>query len=263
MDYCHREYFEEWLQQRRTNSNHGNNISIELVMHKTSSECGDQGESSVATRFSATPSENGSSSDPEIFLNTVGAPFSPTKFTVGDFVSDNVRYFVTFSAMAWIGLGITWGCYMKIQDKHEVVGRAYTAVAIAVFGLIIAILANVRCIKKAKARRHEGTVWMKVAAKEDDDDTTEDSTSVEMASFRSPSSRESDVDDDDDMERRALTTLRECLGRPTIPELLGTLDGSYSPGLFCCVPPSLMQNIRLAAKQKSSDVAVYEESFLI
>ena len=158
-------------------------------------------------------------SDLENIWKTVGAPFSPTKFTGGDFVSDNDGYFVTFSAMAWIGLGSTWYCYINFQHKHEVVGRAYTAIVVVVLGLIIAILANVCCNKTT--RRHENAVWNQVAAKEDNDGIAEDSPNIEMGSFRSQSSRETDMDNDVDMERQALATLHECLGRPTISKLLG------------------------------------------
>jgi predicted ferric reductase len=175
--------------------------------------------------------------------------------------------------MAWLGLGVVWYGYRNLQHSHQVKGRAYTAIAILVLGLIIAVLSNY--CEHLMTRRHGGTVWNRIASKddpedgivllEDDSSTTEaSSTSIEMTAYKDDnSSNILEESNDNEVREEDRISIRECLGRPTMSELLESLDGAVYPGVFFCAPPSLSQSIRKAAMRKSPRPALYEESFLI
>ena len=143
-------------------------------------------------------------------------------------------------------------------------------VAVLVLALVISLLANL--CRQSMVRHHDGALWSRVAKSDGsiDDDSDNDgveenisSKSVEMTQMRQsfPATVIGETKDytngmkgkaDDDLEENATTTrkekrpiltLVESDGRPAISELFGTIDGNLSLGLFCCVTPSLMQQI--------------------
>jgi predicted ferric reductase len=259
IDFCHREYFEELGHKPLPSC-----LSIEIFIHKTRSEP----DQTNVTRYSDEPQHGGienreshASECIDLGEAPLGeTPFSPTVFTVGERLRNNLAYIAAFSGMTWIGLVVIWTCYINIQHSHEVKGRAYSAFFVGALGLVIGIVANIWCDQRTWDR--EGAVWNRIVA--GDDDVTEldveDATviSIEMANYKVSTDSRFDATDE-----RAGVTIRQCLGRPTIPEVLEKLKEATFPGLFCCVPPELSQRLRQGIKRESTNAAVYEESFVM
>ena len=265
IDYVRKEYFEPLLQQASSNNN---NCRIQIMVHLTGG-----GNTVATTMFTDEPEasdlEKALSSE-ECSGSTSGVPFHPSRFSVGSRSRrvGNLCGAFAFFSIAWVGLWIVWYYYSNVQQDKQVSQRIYAPLAILLLSLLVAVVVNVvpaRLVDELDpvgTRRHLGKWWDRVS-----DSDEEDSSPIEMMSL------------DDNHHQRAEdggvvgvsqpVTIVDKKGRPTIADLLEGAWDARSPGLFCCGPRQLVQDLHNAAEEHcfgrcvQGKIAVYDESFEI
>jgi len=234
---------------------------IRLIVHDTNSHSNTV-VSSVDTEQAAQESQ--------IAADTDGASVTPSRFASGTSASmmRNVLSFITVTSIAWVGLWATWELYVKETHDHEIVGRGWAVLAILLIALVISVLANAaaRLVDKFQAQTfHHGLI------------ENIEENEVEMATVEEGIAKQPLVGVSDNGKVHASTSLdavtyQEKAGRPSVHELMKSLDGARCPGLFICGPKQLTQALREAASERcqmrirhcirgTPHIAVYEESF--
>jgi predicted ferric reductase len=289
VDYVCREYIEPLLASRA-----GFQIQIQIVVHRTGIICG-QSEINAVTSYSDIPHSNvstemvwedgnvGSGTTQDSSAVSPGFPFTPSRFATGtrSTISSNCLPFVAFTTIAWSGLALTWYIYSNVQQEEQVLQRAYAPIAILLLGALVSRIANVLPISfseqphKKQAARHCDRKWWAAIAFGGDEEVVEKGScekkplSLKMSSLESYASLSSD-EENQDVKRMTMKTD----GRPTVGELLDSVDAAQYPGIFCCGPTALSQEIHRAAEERcvlraqqrdpgSSFIAVYDEAFLM
>jgi predicted ferric reductase len=230
------------------------NFRMRLIVHKTS-----RGQSNVTGSGNL---GHQMSTESEMSQNYIGEPFSQSRFSSGkNGIIGNLTPFVTFSAIGWVGLWAVWYVYEYAIHENEIVGRAWACLAIVTVAVFVASIATLvlYMVDKPRSRRHNPTLI---------EDSEEDNIEIEMGSEGNGITKETLGDERSDDE--AAVSYEEKIGRPTIRELLKSLDGAQHPGLFLCGPKSLMQALRAESQEKcvtrkcmsgAPQTAIYEECF--
>ena len=183
----------------------------------------------------------------------------------------NVLPFVTFTSIAWIGLWATWELYLNKTHNQEIVGRGWPAIAIVVIALAVSILANIaaRIMDKFQSQSfHHGLI-------ENIEENDLEMATVEEGIAKQPlvgGSENGKVDASSSPLNPVM--FEEKVGRPSVHELMKSLDGAQNPGLFICGPKQLTQALREVSRERcqirmrqcirgTPHIAVYEESFTL
>jgi len=161
----------------------------------------------------------------------------------------------------------------KRQGKEEYVGRIITPVVVVVYGIIIAILANIVCwyFRSRNGNKYD---FSPVPFNERDNsnglvDDIEISSSVELSTYKDTKDDNAPCPDPSSKEALPSPSVNfEVLhGRPDVTEILEDLQDGISPALFCCVPANLAEKLCIAVNEKSRSsgpyIPVYRESFEI
>jgi predicted ferric reductase len=271
IDYITREYFDPLLQ--KTNDAAG--FQIRIIIHRTAMVASETKRvyPPLADMESQNPSGDRqlvSESIQENSLGSGGVPFTPSRFAPGSKKSyiGNLPSFLSFSAIAWIGLVVVWYFYINVQSKKEVFSRVWSPIFIVVLGVLVAVAVNVSSRygwdgSDAPMRKEWSAVELRDLSNRGDD-MAEDidglgldrgNGSTEVSGIRT-------------------VTIEEKEGRPTVHELLNSLDEAKQPGLFACGPALLMQKLRATTKERclvrcrqcssgDSQISLYEEAFEI
>jgi predicted ferric reductase len=209
--------------------------------------------------------------DRTIATDKDGLPFTPSRFSSGNTTSmfGNLFPFVTFATTAWIGLWVTWRLYMTAAFEHKILGRGWTALAIIAIAVVVALLANfaTRVLDRVLLAQQPLALGLLENVNNEHQD-------VEMESVKDDFAKQSVVKSDYVEVSSNLTavTYEESVGRPTVHQLLKSLDDARCPGLFVCGPKSLTQDLRDAAEEHCQirirhcrsgtfQIAIYEETF--
>ena len=184
----------------------------------------------------------------QISTDNDGAPVSLSRFSSGTSTRmlRNVLPFLTFASIAWTGLWATWRIYLTKTHDKEILGRGWAALAIALVALAVALVANAvaRTVDKFRAQScHHGLI------------ENIEANDVEMESVAEGIAKQPLVGVKDDDKADASNTLHavtyeEKVGRPSVHELLKSLEAVQCPGLFVCAPKQLTKALRDAAKER-------------
>ena len=234
---------------------------VRLIVHSTSAH-------PETTTFSSVDSEH-ATQEPQI-AESGGTSISPSLFASGMSTSllRNVLPFSMFAFIAWIGLWATWDIYLTKTHDSEIFGRGWAALAILVIALLVGLIANAaaRIIDKFHSKSfHHGLI-------ENIEDDEVEMAAVEADVAKLPLVGPSDDDTLDSSDSLGAFTYEEKAGRPSVHELIKSLDGVQRPGLFLCAPKQLTNALREACTERSQmrirqcidgtpHIAVYEESF--
>jgi predicted ferric reductase len=279
IDFITREYFDPLLHKPNDAG-----FQIRIILYRTSTAASET--KRVYPPLADVESSPSGSDDrqlatesiPENSLGSDGVPFTPSIFAPGSKTSyiGNLPSFLSFSAVAWIGLGAVWYFYSKVQSKHEVFSRVWSPIFIIVLGVLVAVAVNIY----ARYGMEDSDAPMSAewsAVKRDAEDGEDEL--VELRDFSSKDDTEEEIDGlgldggNGSTEGRVRTvTMEEKEGRPTVHQLLNSLNKAKQPGLFACGPALLMQKIRSTTKERclvrcqqcphgNSQISLYEEAF--
>jgi predicted ferric reductase len=261
LEYVTDQYFDPlW----RWNASKAAGCRIRIVVYRTNQKTAetslsDSAEMTHESTIATTPDNNGGL-----------APFTPSRFSSGKTTSmfGNFFPFVTFATTAWIGLWATWRLYMSVTFDDEIIGRGWTALAIIAIAVVVAILANfsARILDRGRARPLTFGL-LENATKEHEYGAMEEGSA--MQPLVAGENRSDNVESDNNL---TAVTYEETVGRPTVHQLLKSLEGATCPGLFVCGPKPLMQELRDAADEQyqirirhcrsgTPQIAIYEEIF--
>jgi predicted ferric reductase len=208
----------------------------------------------------------------ELATENDGACVTTSRFASGTChnLFQNVLPFVTFTSIAWIGLWATWELYLNKTFNEEIVGRGWAAIAIVVIALAVSLVANIvaRIMDKFQSQSfHHGLI-------ENIEDNDLEMATVEEGIAKQPLVGGSENGKVDASSSLNPVTFEEKVGRPSVHELMKSLDGVQNPGLFICGPKQLTEALREASKERcqirmrqcingTPHIAVYEESFTL
>ena len=275
--YCPDDHDDDDDDKKNNNNNNNNNSQPREYLETN------PGKVPATTKFAQAPQITGSGGD---------TSFTPSRFSVGSRtqITGNVCNFLGFSLIAWLGLVMIWYLYQYeiTDDRKTVQGRAYAPFVVLLLGLILALFVNVLTpfaerldplSTTAGARREEGHVWNQVPQSEEEIEHQGDSNTqlvVPPSDMIEILVRETGKSKNKEREAPPLETRQdEALsmkmhkGRPAVSELLKVVDDAWSPGVFCCAPPELVNEIRKAAKSPWIGICatprftIYQESFRI
>jgi len=274
IEYCRKEYNLDSLSSNGNNQNsirECHNYSINIIIHKT-------GVRESPTSESTTPSamnEKITRTNPNC---DEGAPFELTKFSIGDSICNNVRYFVIFSLSSWGGLLVLWRFFLR-QRKEEYIGRLITLVVLTLYGMMIAILVNI--FWNLYTRRNCRNAWPPVTFNSQGKDNSVydimgSNTVVELSNtnYKDENIAEnvspfdnpfSSIVPDVQLPKVKFKILQ---GRPSLKEILEDLQHGISPALFCCVPSGslgkdLNEGVSRTSRPDKLNIPVYQESFIL
>ncbi|OEU19816.1 Ferric_reduct-domain-containing protein [Fragilariopsis cylindrus CCMP1102] len=275
IEYCRKEYN---LDSRSNSSSSSNlqiisdceNYSVRIIIHQTGLGEGTTFEST------ATAATNERITRTDLDYPDEGVPFELTNFSVSDNLCINLRYFVIFSILSWGGLYFLWKGFLR-QGKETYTGRITTPVVVMLYGMVIAILANISFY--LHLRRNYRNSWSRMAFNAQGNDNSvenmEFSTVVELSNTNyngedTPkviSSSDDSVSSVVPVEQLPVVKFKMLQGRPGIEEILEDLQDGISPALFCCVPENLMKNLNEGVNRTSQsdimNIPVYQESFIL
>jgi len=145
IDYVKKEYFAPLTSG---GSGKGHSRSIRVVIHFTGRELSNSNGTDAAT-----PDYSGTADIPApqsqegqtVRLGSGGLPFSPTRFSAGHTMSilGNLPFFLSSSAISWVGLVSIWFIYNNCTSKGEIMSRSYGVLVLVPISLIIGLLSNV------------------------------------------------------------------------------------------------------------------------
>jgi NAD(P)H-flavin reductase len=277
IDYIKREYFDPLLQMQNDAG-----FQIKIILHRTSMVASETKRVYPPLSHTESPSDDHQlipESVEEDSLGSDGVPFTPSRFAPGSKASciGNLPSFLSFSTIAWIGLVVVWYFYSRVQSKKEVFSRVWSPIFITVLAVSVSVAVNI----SSRYGRDDSDAPMSAewgAVKRDVEDGEE---LVELRDLSGlPGDKVEEVDglrlDSGNASAggrvRRTVTIEEKKGRPTVHQLLNSLDEAKQGGLFACGPPLLMQNIRSTTKDRcfarcrrclpgDSQITLYEEAF--
>lgn len=236
-------------------------LQICLIVHDTNSH---------SERTVSSVDSEQASKESSVAADNEGTPVAPSRFASGTSTSlvRNIFPFLTFTSIAWPGLWAVWYLYLNKTHNHEIVGRGWTALAILVIAIGVSVLANVavRIVDKFQAQSfHHGLI-------ENVEENELELATVEEGIAKQPLVGGGGIDTDDSGRTLDAVTYQEKAGRPSVHELLKSLDGVQCPGLFICGPKELTTTLREASTERcqirirhcisgTPHIAIYEESF--
>lgn len=234
---------------------------VRLIVHNTSVYSETRAVSSVDSEHATQESQ---------ITESDGTSISPSLFASGMSTSlmRNVLPFCTFALSAWIGLWATWDIYLTKTHNSEIIGRGWAALAILVIALLVGFIANAvtRIVDRFQSQHFHHCLIENI---EEDE--------VEMAAVDAGVAKLPLVGLSNDGMLNSSDSLgtsvsyEEKAGRPSVHELMKSLDGAQRPGLFLCGPTQLTDALREACAEQckirirqcsdTPHIAVYEESF--
>jgi predicted ferric reductase len=276
IDYITREYFDSLLQKPNDAG-----FQIRIILHRTAMVASETKRVYPPVADMESPSDDrqlATESIQENSLGSGGVPFTPSRFAPGSKTSyiGNLPSFLSFSTVAWIGLVVVWYFYSNVQSKKEVFSRVWSPIFIILLGVSVAVAVNISSRfgwDDSDAPMSAG--WS--AVKRDAGD--------ELVELRDLSSRTDDTDTAEEIDGLGLdsgngstegrvrtVTIEEKEGRPTVHQMLNSLNKSKQPGLFACGPALFMQKLRATTKERclarcrqclpgDSQISLYEEAF--
>jgi ferredoxin-NADP reductase len=295
VEYMKREYMEPLL-LRRTGVK--TNLQIRIIIYWTAIRRVNGDNAARQRRLSYSDLEDPQGSDQSgrgAYVQApsdrpLAVPFIPSRFTPKVSFRDNLVPFGVFLVTAWVGLAGTLYIYFHWMTQVSILPRAYSPIFILSLGGAVSWAAlRIMSSSSGTVDGHslllddncddgpEPAGWAPTAI---EDDLTE--SSVEMGPMKDivpPASVAWKSNGDAATEVAPFRSdgassaqLEEREGRPTVHQLLNSLDDAHYPGIFVCGPRSLLNDIRAATRERcllrcqqrasgEPQIALYEETF--
>jgi hypothetical protein len=183
-------------------------------------------------------------------------------------MADNLNKFVTHTTIAWIGLILVWFLYSNVQSKEQIWQRVLAPLAIIGLGLVVSALATrfpITDLLEQSSSMIDKRLFCFSGLKKDAKTPDETTHLLSRVSIASVDSFESCFSLDEENPCEIMLRTSKC--RPHVHNLLEETEGWDYPGVFCCGPSALTQEIydevHRRSQMEQSCITVYDEAFLM